>query len=121
MEVATAQAMSVEVASSQPGLEVAFDAAGATTVGQRRPRNEDQFLVATIQRSIHVHGTSLDGAGAVLPAPAEGTLLLVADGMGGHGGGDVASAIASRAIVGYLSSVLPWFDTQAAEPRDPGQ
>ena len=113
--------MSVEVASSQRGLEVIIDAAGATTVGQKRPRNEDQFLVATIRRSMHIHATSLDEAGAVLPAPAEGTLLLVADGMGGHGGGDLASAVASRSLVGYLSSVLPWFDAQAAEPRDPRQ
>jgi protein phosphatase len=70
---------------------------------------------------MHIHTTSLGEAEAVLPAPAEGTLLLVADGMGGHGGGDVASAIASRSLVGYLSSVLPWFDAQAKEPRDPRQ
>lgn len=113
--------MSAGLAPSQPDRVVTFDAAGATSVGQRRPRNEDQFIVATIRRSMHIHSTSLDEAGAVLPAPAEGTLLLVADGMGGHGGGDVASAVAARALVGYLTSVLPWFDAQAREPRDPRQ
>jgi serine/threonine protein phosphatase PrpC len=111
--------MSVAVAPSQRDYHIAFDAAGATAVGQKRRRNEDQFVVATIRRSMHIHATSLEEANAVLPSSAEGTLLLVADGMGGHGGGDVASSIASRALVGYLSTVLPWFDAQAAEPRDP--
>lgn len=36
-----------------------------------------------------------------------GTLLIVADGMGGHGGGDVASQSAVEAIASYLVDVLP--------------
>jgi protein phosphatase len=48
-----------------------------------------------------------------LPRPNrhEATLLVVADGMGGAAGGDVASALAVRSVADHLGSIIPWFDT----------
>jgi len=48
---------------------------GATDIGKRRSRNEDSWLVL-----------------------AGENLVVVADGMGGHGGGDLASQIAVKAL-----------------------
>ncbi len=51
-----------------------------TDVGRQRDRNEDAFAIA-----------------------AEGRLLIVADGIGGHAAGDVASALAVDTLVEYLA------------------
>jgi protein phosphatase len=93
--------VSVEKASS------AFDAAGLTDVGHVRHTNEDAYLIATLQRSIVVHDASPDGRGW-FPGEAEGTLLAVADGMGGQGGGDVASRVALSTVSSYLLNWMPW-------------
>jgi protein phosphatase len=66
------------------GEEVSFDAAGATDRGQQRARNEDAF--------------------AVEPLPGgDGLLLVVADGLGGAHGGEVASRIAVDVVVDELA------------------
>jgi serine/threonine protein phosphatase PrpC len=86
--------------------------AGASSVGQKRPRNEDQFLIATLQRTFHVKSSSMGRqTGPLSPSEVQGTLLVVADGMGGQGGGDVASQIAVRSVVEQLCSSMSWFDT----------
>jgi protein phosphatase len=56
---------------------------GRTDVGRQRERNEDCFGVE--HRGTHSH------------------LLIVCDGMGGHGGGDIASRIAVDTIIAQLS------------------
>ena len=83
-----------------------MDIAAATDVGKERERNEDQFLVAQLGRWIHIESTSV-GAPQELTRP-QGTLLLVADGMGGHGGGDVASAVALDRFVSHSLLDMPW-------------
>jgi serine/threonine protein phosphatase PrpC len=90
------------------GSTISLDVAGLTDVGLERSRNEDQFLIATLERRLRVESTSLSAAEGFLPGSAEGTVMLVADGMGGTSAGDVASAVAVRSIAGYVCSVLPW-------------
>lgn len=98
--------------------EAEIDAAGATAIGQERRRNEDQFLIATLHRNLRVRSSSIgDAAGKWLPGSVEGMILMVADGMGGHGGGDVASAVAVRAVAEYLCSVMHWSEFVPAVPR----
>jgi protein phosphatase len=87
---------------------VRIDAAGLTDVGRVRAKNEDAFLIATLQRSMIVHDASPDAARGWVPGETAGTLLVVADGMGGQGSGDVASQVAVNTIVGYLLNVMPW-------------
>jgi serine/threonine protein phosphatase PrpC len=90
------------------GAPVRLDTSGLTDVGRVRRRNEDQFLIATMQQTMTVHDTSVSyDALRWLPGGTKGTLLLVADGMGGVGDGDVASAVAVRSIASYLCNVMP--------------
>jgi serine/threonine protein phosphatase PrpC len=86
--------------------------AGLTDVGRERQRNEDAYLVATFRRSMTIEATNLSDAHPLVTGGAEGTLLIVADGMGGQGGGDVASRIAVQTIASYVLDVLPWFSTR---------
>lgn len=55
---------------------------GQKDVGQQRTRNEDDYRIT--------------------PRGAEGWLLVVCDGMGGHGGGHIASAVACDTITDHL-------------------
>lgn len=92
-----------------------WDAGGATHGGQRRQVNEDSFLVATFQRALSVIDSSdLGEQPAFTEERTRGTLLMVADGMGGHGGGDVASQAAVRAVTDYLVHVLPCASAMSA-------
>lgn len=86
-----------------------ISAAGLTDRGLHRKKNEDAFLIAELERSLAVIQTSLpDSELSWLTGGSAGRLLVVADGMGGQGGGDVASRVAVRAIADYVSSVMPW-------------
>jgi PPM family protein phosphatase len=105
---------SAAVARAQPHATV--DAAGATDVGLDRPLNEDAYLVATLQRSMVVHDASPEAARGWLSGTAAGTLLMVADGMGGQGGGEVASRVAVNAVASYLLNVMAWPTAPAGVP-----
>jgi len=96
---------------AQPNVR--WEAGGYTHAGQRRHANEDSFLVATFQRMLNVIDSSDLGA-PLDPERTRGTLLMVADGMGGHGGGDVASQAAVRAVTDYLVHVLPCASAMSA-------
>jgi protein phosphatase len=96
------------------GSHAGIDAAGMTNVGLERPGNEDAFLIATLQRSLVVHAASPAANNGGFRAGLSGTLLMVADGMGGEGGGDVASRVAVHAVASYLLNVMPWAAPAAA-------
>jgi len=93
--------------AANPG--VIADIFGATDVGRKREINQDQFLVAALERSLLVEGSSLPAeAGTRLTDTPQGRLLIVADGIGGHGGGELASAVAIDAMAHYAFEAMPW-------------
>ncbi len=103
-----------------PTLEPHIDLArigGATDRGLIRERNEDQFLVGHVGNAgLVVAQTSLPIAehGAA-PRHALGQVLVVADGVGGVGGGERASWVAVDTMVEFVSEFLPWFRRIQAE------
>lgn len=81
----SAPAPSVEPASPFPRLKVGW----ATDVGRQRSHNEDSVLVVALEQ------------GGPHPSPPIG-LLILADGMGGHLAGEVASALAVRTVARHV-------------------
>jgi len=86
-----------------------IDSFGATHIGKKRPSNEDQFLIADLTKSLRVRFTSLGlDHQTRLFGDSQGTLYLVADGMGGHEAGERASTLAVDGVVNYTLNTLRW-------------
>jgi len=93
--------------SPNPG--VTADVAGLTHAGMVRSSNQDQFLIAGLERALLVEDSSLPaGPGTRLGERPQGRIFIVADGIGGHGGGEVASAVATDAMAHYAFAAMPW-------------
>jgi protein phosphatase len=87
-----------------------MDCFGLSDIGKKREANEDQFLIASLAKSLLIHQTSLSqDEHTRLFGGSEGMLLLVADGMGGHAAGKEASAIAVQSLQHYVLHTMSWF------------
>ena len=87
-----------------------IDLFGMTHVGLVRERNEDHFLLCTLHHTMTIHGTSLSDA-ARLPLQSQrlATVAMVADGVGGHQGGETASRVAIESIAEYVKETMNAF------------
>ncbi len=81
---------------------------GVTHPGRVRTSNEDQFLIAELAKTMRVWQTSLPSRQAQR-GEERGHLFLVADGMGGHHGGERASELAVLAIEQFTLNTFKWF------------
>ena len=94
---------------SNPGVEAVI--AGRTDRGARA-QNEDHYLVATLERGMRVESSSVvDAAGSHFDGAPQGRLMALADGMGGHGGGELASSVALDAVAHAALLLMPWLPT----------
>src|SRR5688500_15099974 len=87
---------------------VAVDAAGLTHAGLVRPSNEDHFLIGRLGRYFETVSTSLPEIDLPARADDAGYSLIVADGMGGHAAGEVASRLAIRELVRLALALPDW-------------
>ncbi len=87
---------------------------GGSDAGCVRDNNEDQFVIADLARTMEVHQCGFaETAGNRLVDKPTSKLWMVADGMGGHVGGEVASAVVVDMMVQYAFKVMPWLGANA--------
>jgi serine/threonine protein phosphatase PrpC len=86
-----ASALEAVAELERPGRPVTFVSAGLTDVGHLREQNQDSFgMIEFTQASVE--------------RPMRIGLYIVADGLGGHKGGEIACALAVQAFCGELTS-----------------
>lgn len=103
MELRTATSHAVVVRPTDDEL----DMFGITHPGHVRAENQDHFLLATVHPQIVVIGTSLTNTDELpLRGTRLGTVLLVADGVGGSNDGGAAAQLATESITRYVASSL---------------
>lgn len=87
-----------------------IQAAGRSDIGRKRNSNQDQFLIADLNKSMQVQSSSLNlEPRSRLYGIPQGRLLVVADGMGGHQAGNRASALAIHYLVNKFLNNSHWF------------
>ncbi len=91
-------------------MSISIDCHGDSHVGRSRPANEDQFLIADLNKSMRVYQTSLGlNHQTRLFGGSQGKLMLVADGLGGHESGERASTLAVDGVANYILNAMDWF------------
>ena len=103
-----------EIPTGRPLRAVYF---GLTDRGKVRPNNEDQFLAAELVKSLRVQHTSMPQA-KVQRSSDRGYLFAIADGMGGHAGGEQASALAIDSVEKFVLESCPWFANPQPQNED---
>ena len=101
-----------------PSALVYVDVAALTHRGKVRQNNEDQFLVGRTERDLEVLLTSLDQEHIPRHSRETGYGMIVADGMGGEAGGEVASRLAIKTLVELVIQTPDWLmrlDDELAE------
>jgi protein phosphatase len=78
---------------------------GLTDPGRVRSSNEDRFVVVELARTMYVHQTNVPQSKAQYGSH-RGHLFLVADGVGGHQAGEVASALGVVTVEGFVLNTL---------------
>jgi len=105
-----------------PGLRIVskptddeIDVFGLTHPGRVRASNQDHFLIGSLRKRMNVLLTSLPDI-EKLPAESErlAFLAMVADGVGGHAGGEEASRLALEAVTQYMTNSMHCYYTADA-------
>src|SRR5262245_33358020 len=87
---------------------VQVDVSALSHQGYQRTSNEDHFLVAKLSRSLQTLMTSLPAGHVPDMAEEVNYVMIVADGMGGHVAGEVASRMAIADLIGLALELPDW-------------
>jgi protein phosphatase len=87
---------------------VRVDVAAKSHPGLVRPNNEDQFFVAQLSRALETMLSSLPSGDVPEHAEEVNYVMIVADGMGGHAAGEMASRLTIRALASLALDLPYW-------------
>ena len=90
---------------------------GLTDSGKVRENNEDQFLIAVLVKALQIERTSMPQQ-KVQRSSDRSYLFVVADGMGGHAGGEQASALAIDSVETFILETFMWFGQCKDQEQD---
>lgn len=91
-----------------PVKQLAADCFGISDRGRCRSNNEDQFLIARLDKALQILQTS-PPQHDIRHSTDNSYLLVVADGIGGAAAGEEASALALTTVEDYVLDTLKWF------------
>jgi serine/threonine protein phosphatase PrpC len=112
-----AQAQGHSSSSSRKPRDEELDFFGLTHRGLVRQSNQDHYLVSTLHKTARVRATSLPNPELFeLPSQRLASFAMVADGVGGHHGGETASRAAVESIADYVKETMNAF--YAADESD---
>jgi serine/threonine protein phosphatase PrpC len=106
--LATISAAPASAGRQAPEQMLAVRSFGLTHPGKVRPKNEDQFLIAELSKTMWITQSSLPQP-EMRRGAEQGHLFLVADGMGGHQAGEQASSLTLATIEAFMLDSLKWF------------
>jgi serine/threonine protein phosphatase PrpC len=90
--------------------KIELDVSGDSDIGCTRSENQDHYLIADLRRQIVIRQTDLPvNERDEMFGSCEGSLFIVADGMGGHNDGERASRTAVKATALYVLDMMHWF------------
>lgn len=86
------------------------EVAGGSEIGNKREVNQDHFLIAGLQRTLTILDSNVPHDDCQhLTGSDLGLLMVVADGMGGHVNGEIASTTAIESSARYVLDMMHWF------------
>ena len=88
--------------------QVRIDVAAFSDKGKVRERNEDHFFVGRGGRHLETLLTNIPTSDVPTRFDETGYLMIVADGMGGHAGGEVASRMAITTLINIVLHMPDW-------------
>jgi PPM family protein phosphatase len=87
---------------------VEIDVDARSHPGYHRANNEDHFFVTRLGRTLQTMITSLPAGDVPARSEEVNYVMVVADGMGGHAAGEIASRMAISALVSLALDVPDW-------------
>ena len=99
----------IAVAAAEPYSSlVQVDISALSHTGYQRTNNEDHYLVARLGRTLQTLTTSLPAGDVPERTEEVNYVMVVADGMGGHAAGEIASRMAISAVISLALEVPDW-------------
>ncbi len=105
----------MDLLAAKPTM-VEFKFSGASDIGKVRESNQDQFLIAQLHKVMQVAQSSFELGNATICGDAMGTLMFVADGIGGGPAGDVASRMAIEEVCRFVLNSMHWLHSEDPSP-----